>query len=111
MDKRLLDAVEFANYSRTLYNQKKLAKQKFLDACIFYYNAGKFQVDINLITYCIDLKNDSILLDSNQNPIKIEDAKNFLENIKNLYHTALQQYYDEYTEITSSKTVQGIVNV
>jgi len=42
MDKRLEKALEFANYSNTLLNQKKLARQRFLDSCVFYYEAGKF---------------------------------------------------------------------
>jgi hypothetical protein len=55
MDSQLSSALEFANYTQTLYNQKKLAEQTFLDACVIYRNAGKFTITIQLIDralYC-----------------------------------------------------------
>ena len=111
MDKRLSDALDFANYSHTLFNQKKLAYQKFVDACVHYHNAGKFTVTQQLIVFCQSLKKSAILLDDNNIPVHIENTSKFHKEISEKYQNALAEYHTEYQKITASKTVQGIVDV
>jgi hypothetical protein len=53
MDDKLKNALDFANYAHVLHNQKKLIKQKFIDNCVYYYNAGKFSITQDLIVYCL----------------------------------------------------------
>ena len=111
MDKRLTDALEFANYSHTLFNQKKLAHQKFIDSCVHYHNAGKFTITQQLITFCELNKKSIILLDDNNIPVHIDNVSKFLKIIKEKYNNAISAYHTEYQKITSSKTVSGIINV
>jgi hypothetical protein len=95
MDSQLSSALEFANYTQTLYNQKKLAEQTFLDACVIYRNAGKFTITIQLIALCQGYRNRSsvILLDDNNIPIKLDDigvfAQETMMSISVLYLTKM----------------------
>jgi len=111
MDNRLSSALEFANYSHALFNQKKIAYQKFLDSCVHYHNAGKFTITQEFITSCESQEKSAIILDDNNIPVHIENTTNFCKSIKEKYNNALSKYYTEYQKITASKTVQGIVDV
>jgi|TARA_X000000950_G_scaffold72161_1_gene89543 hypothetical protein len=117
MDDKLKNALEFANYAHTLHNQKKLIEQKFTDSCIFYYNAGKFTITQNLITYCAyrqaqlkHTKDPIILLDDNNIPIIVDDIDKFILNIEKIYNQNLASYYKEYQDLVSSKSVKGLLD-
>tara|TARA_R110001606_G_scaffold87896_1_gene198045 strand:+ start:125 stop:466 length:342 start_codon:yes stop_codon:yes gene_type:complete len=112
MDSQLSSALEFANYTQTLYNQKKLAEQTFLDACVIYRNAGKFTITIQLIVLCQGYRNRSsvILLDDNNIPIKLDDIGVFAQEIQKSYTAAISTYYDEHQRIISNKDVKGVID-
>ena len=97
MDERLQKALEFGNYTVTLNNQKKLLKEKFIDQCVFYTNGYKFKINQDLITYCktlIDLGHtaDVVLIDTNENPARIEDLNKFLDEILHIYFSNLNEW-------------------
>ena len=111
MDEKLKKALDFANYNHTLFNQKKIIYQDFLDNCVIYYNAGKFSVDKNLIVYVSSYnKKELLLLDDNNIPIKIEDSKVFHKLIKGTYEKQLKIYYEKYEKLVANKTVQGLID-
>lgn len=111
MDKKLSNALDFANYAHTLHKQKNLAKQKFLDECIVYFNAGKFTVTQDLITSCKVCKSKAIiLLDDNCIPVEIENVNKFTKLIEQTYLKAISEYFDEYQRLGSYKDVQGLLD-
>lgn len=114
MDERLSNALEFANYSHTLFNQKKLAHQKFIDSCVHYHNAGKFTITQELVAVCLShvsvSRHSFVLLDDNNVPIQVTDPGQFLKTIQEKYSNALADYYTEYQKIIAAKKVQGIVD-
>jgi len=112
MDDKLKNALEFANYANTLFNQKKLIHQNFLDACVYYYDAGKFSIDQQLISYCKNCltSKNNILLDDNSIPIKISNPKQFIKNITDIYNSNIEDYYNEYQNLIKQKSVQGLID-
>lgn len=113
MDERLSKALEFANYSVTLNNQRRALKEKFLADIIYYHNGGCFAVTkelINFVKTLIDTGNEEgvVLIDDNDVPIEIADMQNFLETILNKYFTASNEYYTEYQKIRKQRSVEGI---
>lgn len=113
MDERLSKALEFANYSVTLNNQRQALKEKFLADIIYYHNGGCFAVTkelINFVKTLIDTGNEEgvVLIDDNDVPIEIADMQNFLETILNKYFTASNEYYTEYQKIRKQRSVEGI---
>jgi hypothetical protein len=103
MDPRLEQALKFANYRFTLQNQKENLKFRLLDSLNYSTNGGLFKVEPNLIMYVkllIDLGDTAkVLIDNNSNPIKIDDLKDFFENILSLYNEVLNEYHIEYDKL------------
>lgn len=113
MDERLSKALEFANYSVTLANQRRSLKEKYLSDIIHYHNGGCFAVTkelINFVKTLIDTGNDTgvVLIDDNDMPVEIDDMQSFLETLLNQYFTASNEYYTEYQKIRKQRSVEGI---
>ena len=87
MEDRLRRALEFSNYRQTLHIQRENVKQRYNSQLQLITNGGIFYADRELISFVqslIDTKNDSaIIIDSKNNPINIENLKEFIEE-KNL---------------------------
>jgi len=115
MDERLEQALDFSNYMVTLNNQKRIAKEKFLENSVHYLNGGKFSVNRELITFCQLIVNrglqSTVLVDDNDSPIEIEDMEKFLDDILDIYFTTSYQYLDTYTEIKKNRKIEGLVNL
>jgi hypothetical protein len=116
MDERLKSALSFSNYQSTLSNQRRILKEKFNTSLTYGYNGGIFKVDrdlINFVQFLIsqDRKTDLPLIDSNQNPIMIDDLEKFLENILNVYISSTLEYYNEYEKIKKSRTVEKLIDL
>lgn len=114
MDERLSKALDFANYSVTLANQKRALKEKYLADIVHYHNGGCFSITkelINFIKLQIDTGNDSgvVLIDDNDTPIEIADMNEFFDTVLNKYFTASNEFYTEYQKIRKNRTVEGLV--
>ena len=92
MDDRLKSALDFSNYMVTLNNQKRIAKEQFLESCVHYLNGGKFSINRELITFCSTLissnQESTVLIDDNDMPIEVQDLQTFLDDILDIYFKA-----------------------
>jgi hypothetical protein len=116
MDERLKKALDFSNYRQTLAIQRKILKEKLQARLTFGYAGGVFYVDKSLITFvqmCIDQGRVSSvpIVDTNENPILIDDMVKFKEQIFDRYFTATNEYMDEYNKIKSSRTVEKLIDL
>jgi len=112
MDKSLEKALEFANYMATLENQRRLLLEKFKENTIHYAHGGKFTVDSGFIGYVLSLDTSDtthIVLDDNKIPVLIQDLEKFITDVKEIYHTALQNYYEEHEKLKKSRTVEKLI--
>jgi len=96
--------IETSDKLRLLNFQKIRAKEKFEVNSILGYESGLFKVDSNLLVYTSYLlqngrQKDTIILDSNENPILIKDVRKFQEAIQDRYYTALDVYYNDIKEV------------
>lgn len=113
MDERLVKALDISNYMVTLNNQRRSLKEKFMADLIFYQNGGSFSVSKELINFTktlVDYDNDTdvVLIDDNNIPILIEDLKEFLSKIINIYFVASNEYYTEYEKLKKNRSVERI---
>jgi hypothetical protein len=113
MDERLSKALEFANYSVTLNNQRRALKEKYLADIIYYHNGGCFAVNkelINFVKLLVDTGNDTgvILIDDNDVPVEIANLNDFFETVMNKFFTASNEYYTEYQKLRKQRSVEGI---
>lgn len=115
MDDRLKNALDFSNYMVTLNNQKRIAKEQFLESCVHYLNGGRFSINRELITFCSTLissnQESAVLIDDNDMPIEVQDLQTFLDDILDIYFKASYQYLDKYNEIKKNRKIEGLVNL
>ena len=113
MDEKLSKALEFANYSRTLENQRRMLREKFVADTVYFTNGGQFTITKELINYCQTLidngQSSFIFIDDNDIPIEIEYVDDFREEILNKYFVALNEYHTEYKKLEASRSVDGLV--
>ena len=112
MDEKLSKALEFANYTRTFEDQKRLLKEKYFDSLIHYYNGGQFTVGKTLVTFVsllLEKQADTILIDDNDNPIKVEDLQKFYDDIVDLYFQSSNSYYTNLHNLKSKRSIEKLV--
>lgn len=107
LDERLEKALEAGKYRVTLFNQKENCKLKFKQALTFSKNGGVFAVDQQLISFVAVLtgrgQTEAILIDTNGNPINIENLEGFLDDITDRYYQATNDFLIDFKKIQSSR--------
>ena len=113
MEDLLRRALEFSNYRQTLHIQRENVKQRYNSQLQLITNGGIFYADRELISFVqslIDTKNDSaIIIDSKNNPINIENLKEFRENLLEAYHQASNELYAEHKRLKKSRNIKAII--
>jgi hypothetical protein len=116
MDPILKQALDFSNYRQTLAIQRKTLKEQMAGKLTYAKNSGIFKIDRTLITFVqmlIDQGRESgvILLDSNDNPILIEDLTAFKDEIFDRYFSVTLEYHEKFQKIKSSRSVEKLLDV
>ena len=101
MQEQYKKALDFSKYRQTFSIQRKTLKEK-IDAKLTYgFNGGIFKIDRTLLNFVEmliykDRSENVVILDSNENPILIENLLDFREEIFDRYFTTTLEYYEEY---------------
>jgi hypothetical protein len=108
MDNSIKESLEHANKMRVFNNQLRLLKEKYLERNIYFTIGHQFTINLQLINYCITLKNqnkikDVIMLDDYDLPVRIADLEIFYDNIMDLYQQNLNAYIVEYNALVQDK--------
>lgn len=116
MDTRLQEALEFSNYKNTFNIQRKTLQEK-ADAQLTYgCNGGLFKIDHSLITFVqmlIDqdrIKN-VVILDSNQNPILIENMEDFKDELFDRYFSVVNEFYAKVSDLKKTRSVEKLLDL
>ena len=116
MEDQLQKALDFSNYRQSFAIQRKVLKEK-IDAKLTYgINGGIFKIDRSLIAFVQMLieqgRTSGVpLLDSNDNPILIEDLNSFKDEILDRYFTSTLEYYEQYQNLKKSRSVEKLVDL
>lgn len=116
MEDQLKQALDFSNYRQTFSIQRKTLKEK-IDAKLTYgINGGIFKINQSLISFVqmlLDLgRTTSVpIIDSNDNPILIEDLEKFKDEILDRYFTATLEYYESFQELKKSRSVEKLLDL
>jgi len=116
MDDRLSKALEFSNYRQTLEIQRKTLKEKIDSKLTYGFSGGLFKIDRILIVFLQFLidqgRTENIpLIDSNGNPVLVEDLVSFRDEILERYFTVVFEYYGEYQKIKNSRSVEKLIDL
>tara|TARA_Y200000002_G_C22542217_1_gene604506 strand:- start:311 stop:658 length:348 start_codon:yes stop_codon:yes gene_type:complete len=114
MDERLEKALEFANYRITLGNQKRTLKQRIQVLQTVHQSKGVFYADaitIGFVKALVDSgKESSVLIDSKQNPVEIENLQEFLDTLLSAYTEAMNEYKVQSDKITKSRNIKSLMD-
>lgn len=115
MDERLEQALEFANYQRTLHLEKKRIQAKLRQDLELVYSGGRFLVDRNFIVFLqiFNPEEDGsvTILDENLTPITINDPADFQKEAYNTYFRAVNRYRVEFEALKKKRTVKAVVDL
>lgn len=116
MDERLQKALEQANYSITIQNQKKNLQLRFQNATTYSVNGGTFTVDQALIGFTHALiargtTQDVVVIDARGNPILIPDLTAFLDTITTLYWDATNEFFSQMEKLRKARTTKQAVGL
>lgn len=116
MDQQLQAALDFAKYQQTFSIQRKVLKEK-MDAKLTYGHAGGiFKINQSLISFVQMLISQNRissvpLIDSNDNPVLIEDLVAFRDEILDRYFSSSLEYYEEYQKLKKSRSVEKLLDL
>lgn len=115
IDERLEQAIVASKYRITLFTQKNNAKLKFLQASTYAKNGGVFKVDSSLISFVNTLLNqgltESVLIDSNNSPIFIEDLEAFASDVLDCYAKASNEYLADIKKLQATRKIAPMLGV
>lgn len=115
MDQRLKAALDFSNYRKALFNLKQDLKLKVEARLRYSIDGGTFDIDRTLISFVRMLLDDGrtevVLLDRNDNPIRIGDLRGFHDEIFSRYFEATNLYHSEYTRLREARTIEEVLSL
>jgi hypothetical protein len=116
LDEKLKAALDFSNYRQTLATQRRLLKEKLEAQLTYGFNSGIFKIDQNLLTF-VDffIKNGRThsipLIDTNGNPVMIDDLEKFKDEIFDRYFSATNEYIDSFEKLKKSRTNERLLDL
>tara|TARA_B110001454_G_scaffold172864_1_gene163990 strand:+ start:3497 stop:3892 length:396 start_codon:yes stop_codon:yes gene_type:complete len=112
---RLEKALDFSNTMKTFNLSKNNLKVKTQNLLSYSTSGGSFSVDQSLISFMnfvvLSGKTEISLLDKNDIPIRIEDTEKFLEEVSSLYFEVVNDYYNEYQQLRSSRKIEKVLEI
>lgn len=116
MEEQLKKALDFSNYRQTFSIQRRTLKEKIEAKLTYGCNGGIFKIDRSLITFVQLLLDQGRttgvpLIDSNENPILIDNLENFKDEILDRYFTATLEYYEQYQDLKKSRSVEKLLDL
>ena len=112
---RLEKALDFSNTMKTFNINKNNLKVKTQNLLSYSTAGGSFTVDQSLISFMNFVvssgKTEISLLDKNDIPIHIEDTEKFLSEVSSLYFEVVNDYYNEYQKLRSSRKIEKVLEI
>lgn len=115
MDQQLKAALDFSNYQQTFSIQKKVLKERIAAKLTYGFNGGLFRIDRTLLTF-VDMlcakgrTTGVVLLDTNKNPVLVDDLEVFREELFQRYFETTNEYFDQYQKIKISRSVEKLIS-
>ena len=112
---RLEKALDFSNTMKTFNLNKNNLKVKTQNLLSYSTAGGSFAVDQSLISFMNFVvssgKTEITLLDKNDIPVRIEDTEKFLDEVSSLYFEVVNDYYNEYQKLRSSRKIEKVLEI
>lgn len=114
MDERLERALDFANYRMTLGNQRRNVRTRMHILQTVHYKSGTFIADastIGLINALIqNNKTSAVVVDTRDNPVEIEDLKDFQDVLVSAYTESSNEYKIQIEKINKARNIKKLMD-
>ena len=113
-DKKLNEALAFANYRLTLQVQRQNIEARVEAALLVSYNSALFKATQQLINFVglRTIRGEQILVEDNSNNvIAIEDGNAFLKVLLDAYDSSMQLKQEEQKRLKSARSTAKIVGL
>ena len=111
MDERLAKALDVSKALETHQNQKNILNKQYKDNLIYYFDGHKLSVNLSIITYCMSMESQFVLVDDNNTPFLVSNPSDFTKNIRAIYDTATRKYLMEFNKIKSKRSVGDLLDL
>ena len=112
---RLENALDFSYTMRTFNLNKNNLRIKTQNLLSYSTAGGSFTVNQSLISFMNFVvssgKTEISLLDKNDIPIHIDDTEKFLDEVSSLYFEVVNDYYNEYQQLRSSRKIEKVLEI
>jgi hypothetical protein len=112
---RLKNALDFSNTMKTFNLNKNNLRVKTQNLLSYSTAGGSFTVDQSLISFMNFVvssgKTEISLLDKNNIPIHIDNTEKFLDEVSSLYFEVVNDYYNEYQKLRSSRKIEKVLEI
>ena len=112
---RLEKALDFSNTMKTFNLNKNNLKVKTQNLLSYSTAGGSFTVDQSLISFMNFVvssgKTEITLLDKNGISVRVEDTEKFLDEVSSLYFEVVNDYYNEYQQLRSSRKIEKVLEI
>ena len=112
---RLEKALDFSNTMKTFNINKNNLKVKTQNLLSYSTAGGSFTVDQSLISFMNFVvssgKTEISILDKNDIPVHIEDTEKFLTEVSSLYFEVVNDYYNDYQKLRSSRKIEKVLEI
>ena len=114
MDKNLIKAYNFGNYSRTISNQIELLKLKMKKQLQYSNYGGSFEITPEFLIYVKAYVDQGIyravILDKFENPINITAIEDFYDDIMSQRRKVLNEFYEEFEKIRLMRNLTDMID-
>ena len=113
IDDRLAQALEASNYRLTLNIQRENSKLKLRNKLQLSKNGGIFRVSQEFISFIFTLSNfkeEAVILDTNENPIKIENLKDFLNEVVEIFTEGMNEHLVDYEKFKKLRSTAKVIS-
>ena len=112
---RLEKALDFSNTMKTFNINKNNLKVKTQNLLSYSTSGGSFTVDQSLISFMNFVvssgKTEISILDKNDIHVHIEDTEKFLTEVSSLYFEVVNDYYNDYQKLRSSRKIEKVLEI
>jgi len=114
MDEKLVNALEFSNYQKTLHLQKENLKLRLEHMLMIKFDNNVFICSMNLINFiqtCISNDIEKVvILDVHNNPVEINQLRDCLDSLLTSYHNAYNEYFTKYEALKKARNVKKVIS-
>jgi len=114
MDKRLEQALDFSNFRMILTTRQENLKMLMNNKLTLSYGGGLFKVDKELLSFVgvliINGHKETVIIDRNDIPIKIEDLEDFANKASAQYGKSIEQYYNSYQKLSEAREIRKVID-